>query len=651
MNNYERFMNEFPQLNSQLARLQAVSKKGLIAKDLFRVITRPDMIQLAYIQVYANKGAITKGIEEDTTLDGISHDDIHELVASLKDGTYRPNPVKRVPIPKKSGGERNLGIPTSDDKLVQMAMKICLEHIYEQHFSECSHGFRPQRSCHTALRQIKHTFTSVKWFVEFDIKGFFDNVNHETLIALLETRIDDKRFIKLLRRFLKAGYMENWDWYPSYSGMPQGGVISPLLSNIYLHELDKFVESLTNDFDKGKCRPRNPKYNGLTWQMGKIKKHIDEEGNTPERLNEFKRLEKERLQIPHHIENNDRFKRLVYCRYADDFIFGVIGSYTDAKNLLQKTESFLRDNLQLDLSPEKTCVQQSDKGIEFLSYGIKTQYADKIKKIKMDGRYARRRTISGIILLTVPDDKVREFCQSHEYGDWQKQKSLHRPKLLNATEAEIIYAYNAEIRGFANYYGLARDMKHSLNFLSFMERSSLFKTLANKRKTSIMKVIKDLRTPDGFAITVQTRDKESGEYTDKQVDVWQLKHWKPTPVCNDRLPLTTHLYLSGSELYLRMNAFECEYCGKRDRPLEVHHIHKLKDLKDMTHLEHWQKVMIARHRKTMILCGGSSDSCHVLLHQGKLSDKRFNKEWQGFPRFEPEYSDKYLDYLDSVAGG
>ena len=644
-------MDEFPELNSQLARLQAVSKKGLIAKDLFRVICRTDMIQLAYIQVYANKGGITKGIEGDTTLDGISHDDIRELVASLKEDTYRPTPVKRVPIPKKSGGERNLGIPTSDDKLVQMAMKICLEHIYEQHFLECSHGFRPQQSCHTALRQIKNTFTAVKWFVEFDIKGFFNNVNHDILIALLEKRIDDKRFTKLLRRFLKAGYMENWDWYPSYSGMPQGGVISPLLSNIYLHELDNFVASLTDKFNKGKKRPRNHDYNRLTWQMDKMRRQIDEEGNTPDKLKVYKQLEKERLQIPHHVENNDRFKRLVYCRYADDFIFGVIGSYTDAKNLMLKTESFLRDNLQLELSPEKTGVRESTKGIEFLSYGIKAQFCDKVKKVKTYGRYAKQRTVNGSILLTVPNDKVREFCQSHEYGDWQRQKSLHRPKLLSSSEAEIIYCYNAEMRGFANYYGLARDMKQRLNFLSFLQRGSLFKTLANKCKTSMMEVIKDLKTPDGFAITVRERDKESGDYTEKQIELWQLKHWKPSSVCIDRLPLTTHLYLSGSELYLRINAFECEYCGKRDRPLEVHHIHKLKDLKEMTHLEHWQKVMIARHRKTMMLCSGTADSCHVLLHQGKLFDKRYNTEWQGFPRFEPEYSDKYLDYLETQAGG
>jgi RNA-directed DNA polymerase len=400
--------------------------------------------------------------------------------------------------------------------------------------------------------------------------------------------------------------------------MPQGGVISPLLSNIYLYELDAFMLSLIDSFNKGKRRPPNSQYNAMTWQMGKLRKQIDEEGVTPTKLSEYKTLEKERLQIPRNMENNDTFKRLVYCRYADDFICGVIGSYTDAKNLMLEVELFLWEHLQLKLSPEKTGVQKAIKGIEFLGYGIKTQYSDKVKKVKMHGRYAKQRTISGSIVLTVPHHKVREFCQSHDYGDWQQRKPFHRPKLLFASEAEIIEVYNAELRGFANYYGLARDMKHSLNYLFYLGKGSLFKTFANKRKLNIMKVIQDLWKPNGFAINVQVKDKN------KEVKIFQLKDWETSKICIDRLPLTMHLYLSGSELYHRMNAVECEYCGNSERPLEVHHVRKLKDLKQMHHLEQWQKVMIARHRKTMILCGVSKDSCHVLLHQGKLPDKRFS---------------------------
>jgi RNA-directed DNA polymerase len=622
MNAVTEFMNEFEQLNRRLATLQKVSEAGQKAKDLFRLLCRPDIFQVAYTNVYNNKGAITKGVDDDT-LDGMSHDKIQLIVNSLKEDTYRPKPVRRTHIPKKDGNKRPLGIPSGSDKLVQEAIRIILEHIYEPVFSKNSHGFRPDLSCHTALSQIKHTFTSVKWFVEFDIQGFFDNVNHKILISLLEKKIDDKRFIRLLRRFLNAGYVEDWKWHPTYSGMPQGGVISPLLSNIYLHELDAFMSSLIESFNKGKRRPPNTQYNAMTWRINKLRKQIDEEGVTPIKLSEFKMLEKERLQMPPYMENNDTFKRLVYCRYADDFICGVIGSYTEAKNLMLEVELFLQEHLQLNLSPEKTGVQKSIKGIEFLGYGIKAQYSDKIKNVKMYGRYAKRRTISGSIVLTVPQHKVREFCQSHDYGDWQQKKSFHRPKLLYASEAEIIEVFNAELRGLANYYGLARDMKHSLSPLFYLGQGSIFKTLANKRKSSMMKVIQDLRKPNGYSTNV--RVKKNGEIINKEVKIFQLKDWKASKVCIDRLPLTMHLYLSGSELYYRMNADECEYCGNSERPLEVHHIRKLKDLKQMHHLEHWQKVMIARHRKTMILCGVTADSCHVLLHQGRLPDKRFSR--------------------------
>lgn len=620
------FMKQFPKLNSQLARLQAVSEKGLVAKDLFRVICIPDIWFVAYTNIYANKGAVTAGVDEDDTLDGMSPSRIRRIIASIKEDTFRPTPVKRVPIPKKDGGVRPLGIPTGTDRLVQEVMRIALEHVYEPSFLNTSHGFRPERSCHTALRQTKTVCTAVKWFVEFDIKGFFDNVSHAHLVSLIERKIDDKRFIRLLRRFLKAGYMEKQEWYPTYSGMPQGGVISPLLSNIYLHELDQFVASLAEQFNKGKRRTANPVYNRITRQMLALRKEIDEEGVTPDKLNEFKTLERERLKIPRSIQDDDKFKRLVYCRYADDFIFGVNGTHQEAKDLLLKTESYLRDNLHLDLSPEKTCVQRATKGIEFLSYGIKTQYNDKVKKIKTHGRHAKTRTVNGAIVLTVPQHKVRDFCKFHNYGDYQRKRPLHRPKLLFASEAEIIHTYNAELRGFANYYGLARDMKISLSLLFFIGAGSLFGTFANKRKSSKMQVINDLRTNDGFSLYAQVRDKDSGEMIDKEIKMYQLKHFEPPKVCIDRLPLTVHLYTAGSELYRRMNAYRCEYCGNDERPLEVHHIRKLKDLKEMKHLEHWQKVMIARHRKTMILCSGTADSCHVLLHQGKLHDKRFKRQ-------------------------
>ena len=210
-------------IEKAVGSLPTVVRSGRRVNGLFRLMKAPLLWELAYQKIAPNKGAMTPGVDGET-FDGFSPEKVRSIISRLADGTYRPSPVRRVYIPKANGKKRPLGVPTTEDRLVQEVVRTLLEQIYEPLFSQHSHGFRPGRSCHTALEQIRATWTGVKWLVDVDVVGFFDNIDHDVLLGLLEKRIADQRFIALLRGMLKAGYVENWVFHKTYSGTPQGGV-------------------------------------------------------------------------------------------------------------------------------------------------------------------------------------------------------------------------------------------------------------------------------------------------------------------------------------------------------------------------------------------------------------------------------------------
>lgn len=607
---------EFDRLSRKLEGLEKASTQGYKVRNLHEIMRQPEIWYEAYANIYSNKGAMTKGIDENT-LDGMSKQRISNLINHVKEGTYKPKPVRRVYIPKKDGKKRPLGVPSGDDKLMQEVVRIILERVYEPIFHDKSHGFRKDKSCHTALEQVQKAWTGVKWFVEFDIKGFFDNMNHEIVVTSLEKKIDDNRFTKLIKSFLKAGYLEDWKYHRTYSGTPQGGIVSPILSNIYLHELDEYMAELRHEFNKGKKRPNNPEYRTLGVRVSRLRKQLANSGKKPELIKKLSEAKKQLMSMPSKDTHGEEFKRLQFCRYADDFICGVIGTKHDAEVIMQKVTEFLHSSLDLEISPEKTRICKSQQGIDFLSFGIKTQYGGKETKVKVNGRYTTRRTINGSILLSVPQYKVVQFCRKYSYGDWQENEPLHRTELTNVSDVEIIETYNAELRGLSNYYAPARDAKRNLAKLQYLSLYSLLKTLATKHDGRLSIVIKKLKRGNEYIHRYRFKNDW------KEIIVFQLKHMVKPKGDADEIPKTLALTATRSELIRRMEAEECEYCGRIDLPVEVHHVRKLKDLKSKPHLESWQKVMIARNRKTLILCSGTSDSCHRLLHRGKLPDKRY----------------------------
>ena len=599
-----------------------VSMSGRRVNGLFRLATNPEVLwKQAYANIYSNKGAITKGVDRNT-LDGFSEERVNHLIGLLARREYCPKPVRRTYIPKKNGKLRPLGIPTGDDKLVQEVVRILLEQIYEPIFSENSHGFRPGKSCHSALRQVKNVWNGTKWIIEFDIKGFFDNINHNKMIEFLEKKIDDKRIIHIIRQMLKAGYAQDWKYNATWSGTPQGGVISPILANIYLHELDTFMEDMICQFNKGERRKDNPDYKKLCRQMIIINRELRElrqkfkEGKPlndarKEILRERREIQKKMRVINSRLHVDSEYRRLRYVRYADDFIIGVIGTRKEAESVMLQVKEYINNVLLLEVSEEKTCIADANDGVRFLGYDIKTYTSTKTTKIAWGKGTCNRRTISEKMQLHIPSEKMFQYASKNVYGDMAIFRPKSRPALLRRSDVEILMTYNAEMRGLANYYSLAQGYKTALQRVIGLAQWSFFATLSHKHKSSIGKVARKMKlsAQSGYELKVNING------IPKSYRLFRLKDHEPPKIHNSNVDTpwdTTRFTMTRSELVQRLNANTCEYCGKTGGYMEVHHIKALKDVQGKKQL--WQQMMCAMRRKTMVLCV----DCHNELHRRDL---------------------------------
>lgn len=600
-----------------LDRIRIVSQQGKKVQGLFRLMTHsPDLWLEAYAKIYANKGAVTKGID-DNTLDGMSEDRINNLITLLKEDRYVPAPARRIHIPKSNGRTRPLGIPRGDDKLVQEVVRRLLETMYEPKFGNSSHGFRPNRSCHTALTEISQTWAGVTWFIEMDIQGYYDNISHSKLIELLRRTIDDAKFIMLIKRMLKAGYLEDWTYHRTYSGTPQGGIVSPILANLYLHEVDVFMSRYRCAFEGGK-REVNPEWKSLGCKIYKLRRRIDEiENSNTEDVKQLRQeiasLDKLRKTLPY-TKPDSIFKRLKYIRYADDFLIGVIGSKANAQEIADEVERFLKEELFLEIAREKSGIHHGSKGTQFLGYGIRTRTTKRERKVVCyinkgtdKKSYGKKRTMTNVIHLEVPKENVQKFCLEHGYT--RNGIPVHRKELTSNSDFEIISQCNSELRGIANFYALTEA--YQLKLLENSALSSMFKTLAAKHKVSVKQIRRRLKQGAEHVLTYSHNGRR------KTLRVFKLKHRKAKVPKVDEF--STHMYGTSTELLERMNAGKCEYCGKEKSYFEVHHVRKLKDIKGSK--EPWQIHMIQRKRKTLVLCV----ECHHLLHAGKLPSWRRNQ--------------------------
>lgn len=590
--------------NVYLELIQERGKRGLPLERVYRQLFNRNLYLTAYGKIYRNAGALTSGVTKETP-DGMSLDKIDAIIETLRQERYQWKPARRIYILKKNGKKRPLGLPVWSDKLLAEVVRMILSAYFEPQFSEHSHGFRPERGCHTALREIHYQWAGTTWFIEGDISACFDNLDHELLVKTLSEHIHDGRFIHLIQKLLDAGYLEDWKFNQTLSGVPQGSIVSPILSNILLDKLDKYVETvLIPKYTNGAVKKKSAEYDRITHKA----KYLFKKGRTEE----AKKLRKKYRHMPSQDPNDPNYRRLRYGRYADDFVLGFIGPRTEAEEIKQQIAEFLSDELKLELSKTKTLITHAkSEAAKFLGYELITIQDN--QKVRTNKKRVTKREINGRVGLRVPREVLQEKCQRY----MQNGKPIHRSQLLNESDFAVIETYQSEFRGIAEYYRLAYNMS-SLTRLKWVMEQSLTKTLANKHKTSVPKVYDKFKaeiensegTYKGLQITIPREGKKP------LVATWggiSLK-WDIKATLEDQ-PAT--IWTGRSELEKRLLAQVCESCGatRATDQIEVHHIRALKDLNKYTGKEkpRWVQIMASRRRKTLVLCR----TCHLDLHAGR----------------------------------
>lgn len=574
-------------------------KDGVYTR-LYRYLLREDIYFIAYQKLYSNKGATTKGVDDDTA-DGFGKKYVDGLINDLKNGTYKPKPARRIYIPKANGKERPLSIPSFRDKLLQEVIRMFLEAIYEPNFSDFSHGFRPNRSCHTALKQAKIYFTGAKWFVEGDIKGCFDNIDHDKLIEILQRKIKDSKFINIIRLMLKAGYVEAFKYHETYSGTPQGGILSPILANIYLNELDMKLEEIQNRFKKPHERKYTYEYSVMKgrrdYQKAKLKKaKEDEKAEILDRIEEYT---KALYGIPRTPADD---KNLYFVRYADDFLIAIKGSKEDCIAIKAELTEFLKKELKLTLSEEKTLITHSSKKALFLGYNVSVRRSNVIKQ---NGQGYKQRTLNNKVELSIPFERIEKFMFDRgiiRQTESKKFKPVHRKGWLYLPDYVIVQRYNEEMRGVLNYYNLAVDYNR-LGYFRYLMEYSCLATLAGKHNSSISKIARQHRKGKYWSVAYITN---SG--IEKEKRLVTLKDCQ-NEKCNDAITKHGYIPVTNASIRARLATGVCELCGKKtDEPMEVHLIPSIKTLQSE---ELWKQIMRNKRRKTLVVCS----DCHKTIHE------------------------------------
>lgn len=454
---------------SKLEKLRLRSEmrpKHSINKNLHSMVYDIDLLSIAYDLLKSKPGNMSPGIVPET-LDGMSQDILLEISQNLKTESFQFKPSRRVYIPKTNGGVRPLTTASPRDKIVQQVLKMILENIFEPIFLDCSHGFRPNRSCHTALKEVKRTFTPVSWVIEGDIEKCFDSIDHKLLMNIIETKILDRRFTNLIRKALEAGYFEFNVFNTNIAGIPQGSIVSPILANIFLHDLDVYVHSLISGFNKGEKPGVSQQYKRIRPEYRRALCHKD--------IPEIRRFTNLIRKMDYTDYQDPNYKRLVYVRYADDWLVGIRGSYKQALDIRSKITEYCK-NINLKLSENKTKITSlyKDKvlflGVHITRSNQNTYYI--MKNVNRPKRQALQLRFQAPIQNIVSRLSKQGFMKHH--------KSTPKFIWMSNEHRTIISLYNSVVRGYLNYYSFVNNYGPLVSRILFILKSSCCKLLAAK---------------------------------------------------------------------------------------------------------------------------------------------------------------------------
>lgn len=602
----------------QLAR-QSPEKRF---NHLWKNLVNPLWLTQAWEQIRRNKGSQTAGIDKMTAVD-VDVPKIIQWAEELKNGHYQPTPVRRCYIEKSNGKKRPLGIPTVKDRTIQQGLKMLLEPIFETDFRNCSHGFRQGHSTHTALRDVANSYPLISWTIEGDIKGCFDNIPHTGLIETIAERISDGKILSLIRKFLKAGYMEEWKYYGTYSGTPQGGILSPLLANIFLNKLDKFVElefeaNRTQSKREGSSR-RSSEYRKIENKLVRTRKKLAtaEPGKQRTLVNEIKQLKKKLKRTPQYDKDKKHPCKVKYVRYADDFVLMVAGTRQEAEDYKNKVKDYL-SSIGLALSEEKTKLTHWSHWINFLGYQVKG-------RLKKNG-------ITLNPILSISNEKLRNVNESIA-----KIAGYHHiPEVDAMTQISAIY------RGWCNYYRYANNPQPDFSKLAHLTWWNYAHYLARKTKTRSMKKLLIRETIAGRYKVVEKGRRErktfltnSGEkiitldlFPPKTEQIRAMRGGKWEADLKPAIPLN---WQSGRSLATRLEAMDrakgiCERCNTNP-VAQVHHKIPLRGKSFLARVTSDK----AQRYTAEALC----NECHLETHGGSFKRRKSGRNAGYIERCSP----------------